>query len=318
MKKFLSMALALVMAFNFTLLGSRNIVDALYEDYDCEYNCLDCPGCDDDYVYFKVDEGYFKKLTKDSRVNFVQYDGEYFIIKIHKKDVKEIIEEKPSTFWKIAKAVSWVAYTGIAAITSCGLYRIYNQHIDKMDKDKTTINENSTFFERIDANAANYTKMFNLYVDGTISPNLLGNSSIFNKGINGTKSFIEAKFKGIQTFLNKIRSFGKKTNSSNTNTQQPTNSSTPIVTTATNSSNPIITETNSSTPTVPATNSSNTKTQQQPQKPVETPQPQASPSPTPTPTFPPKATNPTEQKEEENTCGEGFHLYKDGKCVPNN
>lgn len=127
MKKFLSMALALVMACNFTLYNSGNIAAAMCENYDYEYNCLDCPGCDDDYVYFKVDEGYAKKLMNDSRVNFVQYDGEYFIIKIHKKDVKEIIEEKPSTFWKVAKVALWGAY----AYSAAAIYYFLNKNLVK-------------------------------------------------------------------------------------------------------------------------------------------------------------------------------------------
>lgn len=123
------MALAVIMACNFTLYSNGNIAAALCENYDYEYNCLDCPGCDDDYVYFKVDEGHFKELMNDSRVNFVQYESErkYFIIKIHKKDVKEIIEEKPSTFWKIAKFALWGAYGYSAA----AIYYFLNKNLVK-------------------------------------------------------------------------------------------------------------------------------------------------------------------------------------------
>ncbi len=220
MKKFLSMALAMVMACNFTLSISRNIAAAegYYDEYvnfDDNYVEWVYKGYDDEYVYYKIPEEYLKELINDNRINVVKFDDKYVVIKLHKKDVKEIIEEKPSKLKKFLKAVLWVAYTGIAAITSCGLYRIYNQHIDKMDKDKTRINENSTLFERIDANVANYTKMFNLYVDGTISPNLFGNASVFNKGINGTKSFFINNLNAMQTFLIKLWPF-RKTNSSNT------------------------------------------------------------------------------------------------------
>lgn len=273
------MALAVVMACNFTLLGSKSIVAAEgWADYYDE--TWQFEGYDDEYVAFRIPQQSFKNLINSGNYKLVKYDGNDVIVEFHKEDVKEIIEEKPSKLRKFLKAVLWAAYTGIAAITSCGLYRIYNQHIDKMDKDKTTINENSTFFERIDANAANYTKMFNLYVDGTISPNLFGNSSIFNRGINGTKSFFINNLNATQTFLNKIWPFGKKTNSSDINTQQQKNSndqkkeetnepeSTPI---PTQTPKPVETPQPSSSPVPEPT--------QTPNPPVETPQ--VSPSPTP-------------------------------------
>ncbi len=273
MKKFLSMALALVMAFNFTLLSSRNIVAAEgWADYYDE--TWQFEGYDDEYVAFRIPQQSFKNLINSGNYKLVKYDGNDVIVEFHKEDVKEIIEEKPSKLRKFLKAALWAAYTGIAAITSCGLYRIYNQHIDKMDKDKTTINENSTFFERIDANAANYTKIFNLYVDGTISPNLFGNNSIFNRGINGTKSFFINNLNATQTLLNKIWPFGRKINSSNTNTQQSTDSN------KENKNQPESTPSPSSTPLPTQT-----------PKPVETPQPSSSPKPEPTQTPNPLETS---------------------------
>lgn len=274
MKKFLSMALALVMVCNFTLLGSRNIAAAegWVDYYDAE--TWKFVNCDDEYVAYKMPRETYEDMINNGTGRAKMFLENDVIVTFPKKDVKKIIEEKLSTFWKIAKSVLWAVYAGIIIVTSCGLYRIYNQHIYDMEKEGKffTINENSTLFEGVDATAANYTKRFNELIDKKISPILFGNNSIFNRGFNGIKSFFINSFNAAtQTVLNKIWTFGRKTNSSNTqqptssssdtNIQQQTNSSVPIVTTATDSSTPI----------VPPTNSSNTKTQQQTQKPMETP-----------------------------------------------
>lgn len=320
MKKFLSMALAMVMACNFTLSISRNIAAAegYYDEYvnfDDNYVEWVYKGYDDEYVYYKIPEEYLKELINDNRINVVKFDDKYVVIKLHKKDVKEIIEEKPSKLRKFLKAVLRVAYTGIVAITSCGLYRIYNQHIGKMDKEgKFTINENSTLLEKIDANVANYIKIFNSYVDGTISSNLFGNNSIFNRGINGTKSFFINNLNATQTFLSKLWPFGRKINSSNTQ-QQTSSSSNTNIQQQTNSSVSIV---------ITATNSSNTQQPTQTSKPVKTPQP--SPSPTSnletetngSTSIIPGGQQQVETNEQQgNNCGEGF-IYKNGSCVPDN
>lgn len=163
MKKFLSIALAGVMALSATFSSCE--ISANANDWNEGLNIYDnMSGC----ISFDVP----KKELEDSKIK----------VTIEKESTK------PSIVWGTIKTLGKIVFVGLACIASCGMYRIYNQHIEGK---KFTEVDNAGFWGKVDAKGAEFTNSFNSYVDKVVSPNLFGKNGVINRGINKSKNVLE-------------------------------------------------------------------------------------------------------------------------------
>ena len=169
MKKFLSIALAGVMAFSATFSNCELLANAN----------------ENDWGYYEADIKAYDNMNGGISFDVPKRELEGSKIKI----TIEKESTKPSIVWRAIKTLGKVVLVGLACVTSCGAYRIYNNHISREKEIDGT-----GFWGKVDAKGAALMDSFNSFVDNTVSEKLFGESGIINGGINKFKS----GFKGIK------------------------------------------------------------------------------------------------------------------------
>ncbi len=153
MKKFLSMALAVLMAYNFTFLGSGNVAAAMPED-EQHYNNLDS---DDDYS--EEEEYYDSNLDSDDNYNKEYYDFnialDNYSCDFNENSPKEEKKgNKLSKVWTVVKVFSLAAC--IAFLGYIVIYLTTNPALSNNPKVKKLVEEIKIFLSKMKGIVSGY------------------------------------------------------------------------------------------------------------------------------------------------------------------